>query len=95
MEKVQLTHPEGKKAIRMDSYKYKAIKAAFLNYLKKEGPSSFTDIWQAVAYSFEKNKTKFEGSVQWHTEWVKLDLEANKIIRRIKGTSPQQYELVE
>lgn len=90
-QKIQLKHPEQKKAVSIDKEKYDALKDALLNYLKKNGASTFTEIWKGVALNFKMNKVKFEGSIQWHMEWVKLDLEANKIIERVKNTSPQKY----
>ncbi|MEP6846416.1 MAG: hypothetical protein ABI861_10450 [Panacibacter sp.] len=93
-QKIQLKHPEGKKAVSMHKSKYDILKKAFLNYLKKKGDATHTEIWQAITDDFKSSKIKFEGSVQWHLEWVKLDLEANKIIERIKGSSPQRYAIV-
>lgn len=90
-QKIQLKHPEGKKAVRMSKAKYDVLKKALLNYLKKKGGSTHTEIWHEVADDFKINNIKFEGSIQWHMEWVKLDLEANKIIERVKGTSPEKY----
>lgn len=92
-QKIQLKHPEGKKAVRMDKLKYDVLKKALLNHLKKNGESTHSEIWHAIEEDFKKNKTEFDGSVQWHTEWVKLDLQANKILERVQGTSPQKYSL--
>ncbi len=90
-QKIQLKHPEGKKAVSISKAKYDVLKKAFLNYLKKKGGSTHTEILHEVADDFKINNIKFEGSIQWHMEWVKLDLEANKIIERVKGTSPEKY----
>jgi len=38
-------------------------------------------------------KNKFQGSIAWYVEVVKLDLEARKIIKRIPKTKPQLYRL--
>lgn len=83
--KIQLKHPLGKKAVSMDKLKYDILKKAFLNQLKKRG--------KAIAEDFKSNNIKFEGSIQWHVEWVKLDLEAKKEILRVPKTSPQKYEI--
>lgn len=83
--KIQLKHPLGKKAVSMDKLKYDILNKAFLNQLKKRG--------KAIAEDFKSNKIKFEGSIQWHVEWVKLDLEAKKEILRVPKTSPQKYEI--
>lgn len=84
-QKIQLKHPLGKKAVSMDKLKYDILNKAFLNQLKKRG--------KAIAEDFKSNKIKFEGSIQWHVEWVKLDLEAKKEILRVPKTSPQKYEI--
>jgi hypothetical protein len=92
-QKIQLRHPEGKKAVGMLQSKYEVLKKAILKHLEKKGQASHTEIWQAVTRDFKNNKIQFEGSLQWHLEWVKLDLEANKIIERVAGTLPQKYAL--
>jgi hypothetical protein len=92
-EKIQLKHPAGKKAVSMDSIKYDILKNALINHLKKNGESTHAEIRQAVIRDLKTNKINFNGSVEWHTEWVKLDLEANKIIERVPGTSSVKYSL--
>ena len=93
-EKTQLIHPKGKKAVSMDKVKYTLLKNALLSYLKKFGESTHTEIWKAVAKDFIERDVKFEGSIQWNMEWVKLDLEANNIIKRIPGTAPIKYKII-
>ncbi len=91
--KLQLTHPQGKKAIKMDKSKYELLKKALLKYLKTNGDASHTEMWKSIEKDFKKNKIKFEGSLQWHLEWVKLDLEANKFITRVPESSPIIYTI--
>lgn len=93
-EKLQLTHPAGKKAIRMQKVKYEPIMKAILQHLKNNGDSTHIEIWKAIVQDFKKNKIDFEGSIQWHMEWVKLDLEARKEIIKIPETIPQKYRLL-
>jgi hypothetical protein len=81
--KIQLLHPSGKKAVRIDKAKYEILKNALIDCLRVNGESTYTDILQSITENFRRNKIKFEGSLEWHIEWVKLDLEARKIIRRI------------
>lgn len=92
-QKIQLKHPEGKKAVTMNKSKYDVLKNVILNHLKKKGELTHVELLDAITEEFKKNKIKFEGSIQWHMEWVKLDLEANKIIQRVKVTTPQKYTL--
>lgn len=81
-EKIQLIHPAGKKAIRMDRIKYDVLKYAFLEHLRTNGESAHTEIYKSIISKFALNNIKFEGSIEWHMEWVKLDLEARNEIKR-------------
>ena len=92
-QKIQLQHPVGKKAISMDTEKYELLKKTILNGLKKEGALSHKEMFKVISESFKKNRTKFVGSVEWHMEWVKLDLEARKEIKRVADTSPIKFKL--
>jgi hypothetical protein len=94
VQKIQLKHPSGKKSITMDKVKYDILRNALLDHLSAKGESTFTEIWKSISDDFTKNQVKFKGSIQWHIEWVKLDLEANKKIRRLPNTSPEKYALV-
>ncbi|NOU47897.1 MAG: hypothetical protein HOO86_12680 [Bacteroidales bacterium] len=93
-QKIQLKHPAGKKAVSMDKEKYNVIEKSVLNYLQAKGESTHTEILMAVTEDFKNNNTLFKGSVEWHLEWVKLDLEARKVISRISDTSPIKFKLV-
>ena len=92
-QKIQLTHPAGKKAVSIDKGKYDALKKAIMNYLNTKGESTHAEILQAINEDFKKNKTRFEGSVNWHLEWVKLDLEARKEIKRGSKKSPIKFTI--
>lgn len=92
--KIQLKHPAGKKAVSMDKEKYDTLKKVLLNRLKTKGESTHTEILQTITEDFKKNKIKFVGSIEWHMEWVKLDLEARKEIKRIGDKSPIKFAIV-
>ncbi|HEY6975415.1 MAG TPA: hypothetical protein VH396_03945 [Chitinophagaceae bacterium] len=92
-QKIQLLHPSGKRAVRIDINKYVAIKKALLNCLKQKKELTHKEILQSVIDYFKKNKIKFEGSVEWYMESVKLDLEANKIIERVYDKSRLKFKL--
>jgi hypothetical protein len=89
--KIQLTHPAGKKAVRIAESKYEILKKAILNCLRLNGELTHTEILQAITKEFIKRKIKFEGSVEWYMESVKLDLEAKKEIKRITGSPVVKY----
>ena len=91
--KIQLKHPAGKKAVRMDKGKYDTLKKVLLNHLKAKGESSHSEIVRTITKDFKNTKTKFVGSVEWHLEWVKLDLEARKEIKRVGEKAPVKFAL--
>ena len=93
-QKVRLKHPQGKKPVSMSKEKYDLLKPVVLKYLRSKGKAPFSEISSAITKDFKTNRTKFQGSLPWHLEWVKLDLEARKIIKRVPNTTPQQYMIV-
>jgi len=93
-QKIKLQHPAGKKALSMDAGKYNALKKSILNHLKAKGESTHSELLEAITDDFRKHKVKFTGSVEWHMEWVKLDLEANKAIKRVGAKSPIKFAIV-
>jgi hypothetical protein len=90
-QKIQLKHPHGKKAIAMPKDKYDLLRPVVLKFLRERKTATLGEINAAIQADFKKNKTRFQGSIPWHLEWIKLDLEARKLIRRVTDTSPQQY----
>jgi len=91
--KILLRHPAGKKAISMEKGKYEVMKKTLLNCLSAKGPSTHTEILQAITEDFKQNNIVFDGSLEWHMEWVKLDLEAGKEIKRMDQDSPVKFNL--
>ena len=92
--KIKLEHPANKKAVSMDKGKYDTLKKVILNRLKTKGESTHTEILKTITEDFKRNKIKFEGSIEWHMEWVKLDLEARQKIKRIGDKSPIKFTFV-
>ena len=93
-EKIQLKHPQGKKPIRMSKAKYDLLKPMVVQYFHAKGEATFSEMTREIEKELKTKGQRFEGSLRWHLEWVKLDLEARKIIRRVAKTSPQQYRIV-
>jgi hypothetical protein len=92
--KIQLKHPQGKKAVSISKDKYELLKTETVKYLTKNSDGTFSDISKAIAHDFMEKKIRFDGSLNWYLEWVKLDLEAQGIIKRIAKTAPQKYLFV-
>ena len=91
-QKIQLTHPAGKHAVRMDKNKYDIMRKAILHSLKS-GPLKHKELLEKIQEGFQKNKTKFDGSVEWYMEGVKLDLEATKQIERLNEKPPHKWSI--
>jgi len=89
---IQLKHPVGKKAVTMEAGKYSLMMKAIMARLAKGG-STHSEMLQAVTDDFAAKGTEFPGSIEWHMEWVKLDLEAKNQIRRT-SSSPVRFDLV-
>ncbi len=93
-EKIQLQHPAGKKAVKIDTDKYIVIKNAIVKSLKKKAELTHTELLGSVVDVLAKSKASFEGAVEWYMESVKLDLEATKIIERLSKRPPHKWKLV-
>lgn len=92
-QKIQLKHPAGKKAVSMDKEKYDTLKKYMLSHLKDNSQSTHTELLNSITKNLKTDKIKFSGSVEWHMEWVKLDLEARKTIKRTTDKSPIKFSL--
>ena len=93
MEKIQLTHPEGKKGVSMDRTKYEALKSSFLACLKRKKVAPFDELLSDVEKDLKKRKVTIEGKLEWNLFWVTLDLEAKKQIFKDRSSSPIKYSL--
>lgn len=92
-QKIQLKHPQGKKAVSISKDKYELLTTETVKYLTEKKDGTFSDISKSIAQDFKEKKIKFDGSLNWYLEWVKLDLEARQIITRVPKTAPQKYLL--
>ena len=91
MEKIQLLHPEGKKAPTMPGAKYEILSTAFLACLKKRKRGTFQELEEDVTAYLQKHKQTLEGKLGWSLFWVSLDLEAHKLIGKDRSISPVRY----
>jgi hypothetical protein len=93
MEKIQLIHPEGKKAIKMDRDKYDVLKTTFIDCLKEKQAAPFDELLMCVKAALITQKTEIKGVLQWNLFWVSLDLEARQELKKDKTVSPYIYSL--
>jgi hypothetical protein len=90
--KIQLLHPAGKNAFKIDAGKYEVMSNAIVHCLNKQA-LTHKEMLEAINVYLKKNKIKFDGSVEWYMEGVKLDLEAKKIVKRIKEGSKLKFQV--
>lgn len=83
-EKVQLTHPQGKKLASIDRDKYEVIRNAILKSLDLKDALTHKELYAAVEDYIRSRQIPFDGSIEWYMEGVKLDLEAKDILNRKK-----------
>lgn len=93
-QKIRLKHPQRKNSISMSRAKYELLKPVLLKFLRVNRKATFTEMTVAIEKDFKKNEVVFQGSLPWHLEWIKLDLEARRIIKRVPNTKPQEYRTV-
>jgi len=93
MDKIQLIHPAGKKAISMDKNKYDALRGLLLYSLQNTRHACFQELLAETEKQLKYRKIKLQGKLDWNLFWVSLDLEARKEITRDKSVSPHLYSL--
>jgi len=84
-EKILTKHPLGKTGKNISRQKYETLKKAILSALKKK-ELTHTELSDGLNKTL---KNKFEGSISWYGETVKLDLEARKMIGRTSDKPPK------
>lgn len=91
-EKVVCENPvREKKPIRIDRWKYDAVRKAILSSLSRKGEGTlFSELASHVKSRLTHDVRDRIGSVEWYTTTVKLDMEAKGEIRRVRGMHPQR-----
>jgi hypothetical protein len=90
---VQLSHPDpSKTGAVIAKKKYEIVSGTIIGILTNHQTITFKDLLNEVKRCLAMDN--FDGSPSWYCTWVKLALEANQIIERVKGSSPQALRLV-
>lgn len=79
-DKVQLIHPEGKKAPAISKKTYDIFSKAIINILAGGKTLTYTEIAEEVKKHLDEQKVLFDGSVEWFSVAVKQHLEAEGLI---------------
>jgi hypothetical protein len=93
MEKIQLKHPDGKKAISMDRDKFDILKTFFLKNIGVRKVAPFGVLLADVTADLKNENIQIKGVVKWNLFWVTLDMEARKELKKDKSASPHRYSI--
>ena len=85
-------HPgKGRVGKEISKEKYDIIRAAITETLTLRGPLSEKALITEVEVRLQK--TPFPGSVAWYVHTVRLDLEARKVIRKLREGDKERFEI--
>jgi len=88
-DKILTRHPQGKKGVNISRAKYDVVRSAITECLSRR-ELTHEDLTTCVS---KKLKEKFEGSIPWYVETIKLDLEARQTIESARKAKQQTYRL--
>ena len=91
-DRILTRHPRGKAGVNLSKTKYDAIRLSVVETLQGTSGMTYSQLAKSVS---EKLKDRFEGSVPWYVEVVKLDLEASGVIQRVGKTKQLGLRLIE
>jgi hypothetical protein len=89
-ERVLTLHPKGKKGVNISRAKYEVMRETILGCLSHKEMTA-TEIFNCAGKRLEG---RFEGSIGWYSESVKLDLEARGVIERAKKGKAVVYRAI-
>jgi 3-methyladenine DNA glycosylase AlkD len=88
-EKILTLHPAGKSGVRIDRAKYDAVRAALEAVVTAGAVLPHAELTRGVAKALH---SRFDGSIPWYTETVKLDLEARGVLVRVAGPAGPRWK---
>ena len=86
-DKVECLNANSGRTLKIDKGIYDVISKAIYHTLKKSPGITFSALTEGVHDCFKKQKTVFEGTVEWYTITVLRDMEArgNVLSEKVKG----------
>jgi 3-methyladenine DNA glycosylase AlkD len=88
-EKILTLHPAGKSGVRIDRAKYDAVRAVLEAIVTAGVELLHAELTRGVEKAL---RGRFEGSIPWYTEAVKLDLEARGVLVRVAGPAGPRWK---
>ncbi len=88
------TPTPNKEPVRIDLWKYEAIRQAILAIIPADDFGlTFAELPKQVQARLDANDLAKLGSVNWYTTVVKLDMEVRGELERVPNSSPQRLRL--
>ncbi len=88
-ERILTKHPQGKTGVSISKARYDLVRAALIDCLKDKQLTHD----ELMACVTKRLQSKFEGSMKWYGEAVRLDLEARGDIERVPRKRLETYRL--
>jgi hypothetical protein len=79
-EKIECLNPNTGGRMNIDKTTYDLFSKAIYYTLKKSQPLTYSQIVDGIYNCFQRQKTKFGGSVDWYAVTVKHDMQARGVI---------------
>ena len=83
VQKAECLNPHTGRSMNIDKKNHELFSKAIYQSLKGGKELSYSQIVEAIYERFEKQKTKFDGSLSWYAVTVKNDMEARGVIESI------------
>ena len=88
-DKIPTLHPQGKKGVNISRQKYDVVRSTIADCLRRGEELTHAELAGCVRAKLD---ARFEASIDWYVESIKLDLEARRVIERT-DSKPQRYRL--
>jgi len=82
-QKVECLNPNTGGRMNIDKETYDLFSKAIYHSLKEGEELTYSQIVEGIYECFKKQKTKFDGSIEWYAVTVKNDMEARGIIEAV------------
>lgn len=78
--RTECLNPNSGRSMQIETSTYELFSKAIFHVLKERQPLSYSELEKGVRDFFQKNRTRFTGSVGWYAVTVKNDMEARGMI---------------
>ena len=92
--KVECLNPNTGGRMNIDAVTYELFSKAIYHTLKEGNALTYTQIVDGIHDCFKKQKTKFDGSVEWYAVTVKNDMQSKGVMETFIEKGKKLHRLV-